>query len=368
MNIRNLFVICLYFGTSETEVVKSYNECWPHRFFYQGFPPTLLTYSKDIVIICQQFKNEPRYVTLYDTKNRIPLFSATQPTQADVLKTKSDKNGKPETRDQFFIEPNLADKGGKNMIEYQPENLNLNNPHDAKYGQKQALDVDYRVRDKHVYDRGHLNPQLFNNKDDNSKIATNALTNIAPQYKEFNQNTWKKLEEGIKKNLRENCIEVFPGARMFVVVGVEPSSNKFIPEKPKRARFPGSKKKQKIKTQSENTYGRINVPKSYWTAVCCDTSALPNIDNRRKGWSFAYEADNFEDKTKIKVVFHPVEKFLQHRYSSIFADYTNNGNNVQACQFNKENAVTIIQDMAKKISGHIFDTNTLLKNFYPNKV
>lgn len=335
-------------------MVNSYSSCTPHRFFYQGLSPSLVRYSEDIVIICQRFKNERRYVTLYDTKNRIPLFSALQLTH---VVPKGNR-----VNDGWYIEPNLAGKKGESMIENQLKNFDLDNPYHAKYGQKQAQDVDYRVNDEHEYDRGHLNPQMFNTKDDDSRYATNTLTNVAPQYTEFNKGTWQYMEKGLLIRLQKNC--QFAGARIFVVVGVEPSINNFMPKKPKRVRIKGNKShKTKL---SKNKYERVTVPTSYWTAVCCDTSAIPNIDNRRKGWSFAYEAANIE-KGSVKVVFHPVEKFLQHRYSRIFAEYNNNGNNVQACQFNKENAVTIIQDMAK-ISGPIFDTNTLLKNFYPDKV
>lgn len=348
MNIRNVFVFFLYVGTTKSEVVNSYSSCTPHRFFYQGLGPSLVRYSEDIVIICQRFKNERRYVTLYDTKNRIPLFSALQLTHID-----------PESKrvnDGWLIEPNLAGIKGESMIGNQLKNFDLDNPYHAKYGKKQALDVDYRVDGEHVYDRGHLNPQMFNTKDDDSKYATNTLTNVAPQYKDFNQKTWKYMEEGLLQIPHVRC--KFPGARIYVVVGVEPSNNNFIPEKPKRFRIKGNKSyKTKL---SKNKYERVNVPEYYWTAICCDTSNALSLDDRRQGWSFAYKAANINAKN-VKVVFHPVEKFLQNRYSRIFTDYNNNGNHVKACQFNKENAVTIIQDMAKKISGPIFDTNTLLK-------
>ncbi|XP_063404435.1 endonuclease domain-containing 1 protein-like [Mytilus trossulus] len=117
-----------------------------------------------MVFICQQYKNTVFYATLYDTINRIPVYSALE-LDLTYKGTRLD--------DKFFIEPMLATNWGGgdfNMIKFESSKH-------SKFGKKQALGTDYS---NSGYDKGHVNPQLFNALNNDSRYATNSLTNIAP--------------------------------------------------------------------------------------------------------------------------------------------------------------------------------------------
>ncbi|XP_071136722.1 endonuclease domain-containing 1 protein-like [Mytilus edulis] len=332
MSFQKILLLWIYLGATETNVskYKNFNEC-SHRFFFQGLIPNYLHLSEDIVNICQQYNNKFFFATLYDTKNRIPVYSATQ------LDLRSDN--KSRYGDMFFIEPSLVknvnhQKG--NMIEFVP------NKH-ANYGEKQALDTDYKGSG---YDRGHLNPQLFNTKDSDSRYATNTFTNIAPQYGLFNKGTWNNMEETLLKTVKQEC--KFLGAKIYVVVGVEPSTNRYI-----------------VKQIKNKPVNRVNVPRFYWTAICCDTSTAIASDHHEEGWSFAYLASNI-NASDVNVSFDPVDKFLKNQYLKIFADFKRkNGPDIIGCQFRKDNAIRIIQNIAKT-AGPIFEPNPTAR-FEPEK-
>ncbi|CAC5377927.1 unnamed protein product [Mytilus coruscus] len=296
-----------------------------------------------MVYICQQYKNKYFYATLYDTKNRIPVYSAGQ--IFPPAKHKDDHR----LDDKFFIEPELAQKGGGNMIEVDNRLHNLDNVHSAKFGQLQALDTDYKDSG---YDRGHLNAQIFNTKNDNSRYATNTLTNIAPQWGPFNQGTWNIMENGLVDTVRDKCN--FPGAKSYVVIGVQPSKNKFITRTTEKI-ITTSRGKQKTKKEYEN---RVNVPDVYWTAICCDTSTATDCNHKKMGWSFAYEADNI-NKRSVMVSFYPVQQFLTNQYLKIFADYTgSDGYTVKGCEFNRKNTIGIIKHITNSIKKvPIFEEN-----------
>lgn len=240
MGLRNVLVLFLYLGSTETKVLKNFNEC--NQIFYKRQSPSYRYLSKDMVYICQQYNNTVFYATLYDTKNRIPVYSA--------LELDLTYNGK-RLDDKLFIEPMLATNWGGgdfNMIEFESSQH-------SKFGKKQALGTDYSSSG---YDKGHVNPQMFNALSNDSRYATNIYTNIAPQYANFNQNTWAEMEQGLLRTLKKYCI--FEGAKIFVIVGVEPSIKRFT----------------ELRTR-EKYVERVNVPKFYWTAVCCDTSMAASL-------------------------------------------------------------------------------------------
>uniref|UniRef100_A0A3B4F7K4 Uncharacterized protein n=1 Tax=Pundamilia nyererei TaxID=303518 RepID=A0A3B4F7K4_9CICH len=67
---------------TETEVVASVKEC--NTFFLDKTPPNIpqileggnILDQNRYKVICQTFSNTTTFVTLYDTKNKIPVFSA----------------------------------------------------------------------------------------------------------------------------------------------------------------------------------------------------------------------------------------------------------------------------------------------------
>ncbi|KAK2863305.1 hypothetical protein Q5P01_002838 [Channa striata] len=75
-------LLLLSITPTETEVVKLLSQC--DRFFLEQTPPQvpgslekgIIKNSNQYKAICQTYKDERRFVTLYDTKNKIPVFSA----------------------------------------------------------------------------------------------------------------------------------------------------------------------------------------------------------------------------------------------------------------------------------------------------
>lgn len=56
------------------------------EFVYMGTPPVGIE-SSALVKICQQYNGKPRYLTLYDTANRVPLYSAYTFKRSDGMKS-----------------------------------------------------------------------------------------------------------------------------------------------------------------------------------------------------------------------------------------------------------------------------------------
>lgn len=106
-----LFVISvlLVFGLPfiMTEVVDSFNTC--SQFFFNKQPPVIPGILKNSVsknnrykLICQKYNNAYRFATLYDTTNRIPVFSAYKYTEKGYFK-RPNKEWMTESEVMFFI-------------------------------------------------------------------------------------------------------------------------------------------------------------------------------------------------------------------------------------------------------------------------
>uniref|UniRef100_A0A4W5LGI0 Uncharacterized protein n=1 Tax=Hucho hucho TaxID=62062 RepID=A0A4W5LGI0_9TELE len=134
--------------------------------------------------ICQLFKNIYRFATLYDTTNRIPVFSL---------------NGVKNTEMQ----------NDSKKMEYQ----------------HQAGDNDYNnsIPNKGV-NRGHLFPCSHAHDLDTQK-STFTLTNIVPQMVSFNGGSWKTMEENIREKLKTDCINNNRKIEAYVVTGAVPSES-----------------------------------------------------------------------------------------------------------------------------------------------
>ncbi|XP_066518345.1 endonuclease domain-containing 1 protein-like [Hoplias malabaricus] len=209
-----------------TEVVDDFNNTCPQFFVNPGgirSPPTVFT-GKNYKQICQIRDNEHEYATLYDTDNKIPVYSA---YRFEGLKN-------CDRADKWYIEPQLEDiSKGKKM---ERENKSVQYIH-------QAVNADYY---KTGFHRGHLAP-VFHAKTQSCADATFTLTNAAPQDKIFNKGQWKKTEKDVAILLVDKC----KGNSRYIVTGVVPDKN----------RTPLNK--------------RVTVPSHFWTAYCC-------IDNNHK--------------------------------------------------------------------------------------
>ena len=70
-----ILVLCFHAVVVRSEVGNDFSNC--DQFFYKGIPPLLQRHSSQPPkSICQWYKNDYHYATLYSTDLRIPLFSA----------------------------------------------------------------------------------------------------------------------------------------------------------------------------------------------------------------------------------------------------------------------------------------------------
>ncbi|XP_071315664.1 uncharacterized protein [Trachinotus anak] len=235
-----------------SEVVKSMSDC--DQFLLKDTPPQVPGILEDGNIlnqnrykpICQTYNNTRRFVTLYDIKNKIPVFSAN--------KYRGEKDrGRP--RKRWRIEPQLENEHEDNM----------RNVVKGKIYNYQAGDVDYR--NNRAFDRGHLFPSSYAfSKTD--KIATFTLTNTVPQAHSFNQGSWRRMEICIKCVMDTYCINSNGVTEGFVVTGAQPSASSLS--------------------------NRINIPSMLWSAFCCYSSNL-------KMWlASAHWGDNVPDESGNK--------------------------------------------------------------------
>uniref|UniRef100_A0A7N6ATK9 Endonuclease domain-containing 1 protein-like n=1 Tax=Anabas testudineus TaxID=64144 RepID=A0A7N6ATK9_ANATE len=186
-----LAVLLLSITPTETKVVNEISEC--EGFLLNETPPqvTGILESDKIQdqnrykIICQTFDNKTRFLTLYDTNNKIPVFSA--------YKYRGAEGKRPDT----------------------PWKIEL---------QHQASNNDYKNQD--VYDRGHLFPSSYGFfKSD--KVSTFTLTNVVPQVKSFNGGSWSRMEQELKNTMDDLCYNNNDKLEAYVVTGAQPSqSNK----------------------------------------------------------------------------------------------------------------------------------------------
>ncbi|XP_045067698.1 endonuclease domain-containing 1 protein-like [Coregonus clupeaformis] len=199
--------------------------------------------------ICQKYKNSYRFATLYDTTNKIPVFSA-------YTFTGPFKGERPDT---WMIEPQL------NMIN---NNINDNSEMILDEGEdpypNQAGNNDYRGNmEEKKLSRGHLFP-CSHAHDQGTEDSTFTLTNIVPQKDTFNSGSWNKMECKVRNTLKDNCKDANNNIKAYVVTGAVPSTNNTL-------------------------NNRVNIPDLLWTAYCC-------YNNKKKTWiAKAHWGENKED-------------------------------------------------------------------------
>ncbi|KAM9400097.1 endonuclease domain-containing 1 protein-like [Salvelinus alpinus] len=172
--------------------------------------------------ICQNYKNIYRFATLYDTTNRIPVFSAYNFTGPD---------------------PGIKDEVCKLSRSWRMEKqLKNKNEPNRKH---QAANADYSNNSLGL-ERGHLFPCSYA-PDNATKSSTFTLTNAVPQYSSFNKGSWKTMEGRVREALLNNCKNNNKKIKAYVVTGAVPSNNNKLKE-------------------------RVNIPDLLWTAFCCYNS------------------------------------------------------------------------------------------------
>ncbi|XP_056336182.1 endonuclease domain-containing 1 protein [Danio aesculapii] len=263
-----LFVVCALlvfsFPFIITEVVDSFSKC--SEFFLEGKPPVIPGILKDSVsqdnnrykLICQRYKNAYRFATVYDTTNKIPVFSAYRYTGF--------KKGRPHIR--WMIEPQLETSG----VQMSVRHVN------------QAYTEDYRKWSR--LDRGHLFP---NGHAANKDIAesTFTLTNVVPQYKSFNGGSWSRMENDVRDIMESDCPKNRPA---YVLTGAVANQEHYLNQK-------------------------VNVPTHMWNAFCCYNDKT-NAWVSRAHW--AENKDESEDKKKKipEKTLKELLQFLEEKYKS----------------------------------------------------
>ncbi|XP_026225475.1 endonuclease domain-containing 1 protein-like [Anabas testudineus] len=250
--LQPLAVLLLSISRTETEVVKEMSQC---EGFILNKPPQVpgilekgqikedITYK----VICQTYGNKTRFVTLYDTNNKIPVFSAYKYRGQE---NSEEKEERPKTH--WKIEPQLEDRS---------TDKNMKNCDQAEY-KNQASDNDYK--NNKDYNRGHLFPSSYG-FDGSDKISTCTLTNIVPQAISFNSGSWNKMEKYIKCILDNYC----ENKEGYVVTGAKASPDKQLSS-------------------------RVNIPSMLWSAFCCYSH------QNRKWIAGAFWGDNVQDESKTK--------------------------------------------------------------------
>ncbi|XP_047452185.1 endonuclease domain-containing 1 protein-like isoform X1 [Mugil cephalus] len=239
---------------TETKVVRSMKDC--NEFFLEKTPPHIprileggnIWGQNRFKTICQTFEDTRTFVTLYDTKNKIPVFSA--------AKYRGDHEGKRPKPSPWMIEPQLDDT--KSNINMAPEN-------NQETYENQAVKKDYE--NNQSFDKGHLFPSSYG-YDQIEKNSTFTLTNIVPQIGKFNQGTWNKMEQCIKCVMDKYCINNNNKTEGYVVIGARPSNDNNTLKK------------------------RINIPSMLWSAFCC-------YNSKDKKWlASAHWGKNIKPKDK----------------------------------------------------------------------
>ncbi|CAB1345636.1 unnamed protein product [Coregonus sp. 'balchen'] len=197
--------------------------------------------------ICQKYKNSYRFATLYDTINKIPVFSAYTFTGPPT---------DPRPDPPWMIEPQLNDI--KNSPEMSKDKGQSPYPN-------QAGNNDYKNSiDSNGVNRGHLFP-CSHAHDLETQKSTFTLTNIVPQVETFNGGSWKDMEDYVRTTLQNDCLDNNGKIKAYVVTGAAPSTNNEL-------------------------NNRVNIPDLLWTAYCCYNS------NQRQWVAGAHWGENINEK------------------------------------------------------------------------
>ncbi|XP_072557101.1 endonuclease domain-containing 1 protein-like [Paramormyrops kingsleyae] len=220
--------------------------------------------------ICQKYNNMYEFATLYNTDDKIPVYSAYLYRGNEVCDRKN----------TWYIEPQLDDPNGSpNMRPKRGVN---------GAGEHQALNTDYKNQTE--YERGHLYP-VFHTFQQCTVNATYTLTNAAPQDRSLNRGKWRVQVEGATKTfLDAHCFSGFA----YVVTGV----------------VPGIKKLK----------NRVIIPSFFWSAYCCldKTSMKPTYSG-----GFITPNNNQRDIPKITVAQLDQTLSDQNHYNTTFSVFRN---------------------------------------------
>ncbi|KAL7865140.1 hypothetical protein SRHO_G00103870 [Serrasalmus rhombeus] len=294
MKLLTLLLLLGVTSLTESEVVQSFkSKC--RQFFFLGHLPSAKRVATPTVFrgqnykqICQRWKNQYRFATLYDTKSRIPVYSAYTFISSNPFKRVDD----------WKVEPQLD-------LPLKPENSNMASESEMNDGltstfKHQALVKDYSGK----FTRGHLFPKSYAADQDDGD-ATFTLTNIAPQTQECNSQWAEQVEEPMLKYIKANCTqrESFPA---YIVTGVVPGKTWLEIKRGNRAIKQG-----------------VNIPSHYWTAFTCanNTGKVSHAYIAKQSHCKHKRETKFTEKKKISVA--ELEEKLTALYNQPFSVFRN---------------------------------------------
>ncbi|XP_015229278.1 PREDICTED: endonuclease domain-containing 1 protein-like [Cyprinodon variegatus] len=241
-------------------------EC--REFLYMGTPPTGLEHHS-VKYICQFYRKKPRYVTLYNMEDHIPIYSA-------YIFKRSDGENCIDV--PWMYEPQLSTLTETEEMQPFPHGYMHMNFEDA-----QAILDDYT--NAILYERGTLNPDEHQNELED-KASTYTLTNVVPMVPDFSNRIWNRQEHIIRKRLNNYC-----RGKAFIVTGITTSG-------------------KMIRRENMN---RIAVPTYLWSAYCCaDYDHNTPFTERFKFPSFAHYALNDDENNEVVELTVPkLKEFLK---------------------------------------------------------
>ncbi|XP_059201692.1 endonuclease domain-containing 1 protein-like [Centropristis striata] len=202
------------------EISHDFSQCLD--FFYDQTPPKGIN-AAVYQPICQRYKNQYHFASLYHRQHRTPLYSAY------VL---SPANGK-RPNSTWMYEPQLAFSRANTEMKPFPSSGLV----DQNVIESQALVGDYRNSN---FTKGHLNPSMHQKTRENRE-ATFTLTNIVPQRAGSNSGPWNGLENEVLRKFKAFC-----NGSMYVITGVMP-----------------------YESEPRQINNRVSVPEYMWSAYCC---------------------------------------------------------------------------------------------------
>ncbi|XP_047669361.1 endonuclease domain-containing 1 protein-like [Tachysurus fulvidraco] len=269
------------------EVVKDFQKSSCSKFFIRSpngkqiITPTVFK-GYQYKQICQCLNNTYTFATLYDMKNRIPVYSA----YTFSGEKQTDRN------EVWKNEPQLENiSNGPEMRKISDDEM------DGFF--HQAVNRDYIESGKYTkmyYTRGHVFPNQYA-ADRNQADSTFTFTNIAPQTQHSNGEWATEVETPMRKEIQRVCKQNYAN-KTFIVTGVVPG-NKWISITRK------DNNKDKIIDKG------VNIPIFYWTAFCCYINKVTTI-------SRAYLVRQNEPNPKSYVISRLSVDILNGRLSSLY--------------------------------------------------
>ncbi|VDI80492.1 Hypothetical predicted protein [Mytilus galloprovincialis] len=166
--LAGILLLYLMIASTRATVSDGFKDCL--KYFYKNEIPQLYSKMETDTYLCQKFGKDDEdfhFATFYDKPKKIPHYSA-------------------------YMLPN--------DFHSQKKKRKWRMSKDINEADQASLD-DYKNIDNDKLTRGHLAPRSFVEM----QRATDVLTNIAPQYKEFNMKTWGNIEVALLSASKTHC-------------------------------------------------------------------------------------------------------------------------------------------------------------------